>query len=103
MASESWLLCLQVSQVYESITLSRLVELAPLTNTTELEKVVVETASSNNIQVGSRQDGRRRGCTTSTCVARPMIIPNKRVQCMSCCYFCPKFLTRNMVLVLGSS
>ena len=44
----------QVSQVYESITLSRLVELSLLTNTTELEKVVVETASSNNIQVGSR-------------------------------------------------
>ena len=39
--------------MYESIELSRLVELAPLTTTTELEKVVVETASSNNIQVDS--------------------------------------------------
>lgn len=43
---------LQVSQVYESIELSRLVELAPFSTTTDLEKVVVETATSNNIQVG---------------------------------------------------
>jgi hypothetical protein len=41
----------QVSQVYESIQLSRLVELAPFATTTDLEKVVVETATSNNIQV----------------------------------------------------
>ena len=40
-----------MSQVYESIKLSKLVELAPLVTTTQLEKVVVETASSNNIQV----------------------------------------------------
>lgn len=42
---------LQVSQVYESIQLSRLVELAPFATTTDLERVVVETATSNNIQV----------------------------------------------------
>ncbi len=46
-----------MSQVYESIELSRLVELAPFATTTDLERVVVETASSNNIQViqGFRQ------------------------------------------------
>ena len=37
--------------MYESIELSRLMELAPIATNTELEKVVVETASSNNIQV----------------------------------------------------
>lgn len=37
--------------MYETIELSHLVELAPFTTTTELEKVVVETATSNNIQV----------------------------------------------------
>ncbi len=42
---------MQVSQVYEGIELSRLVELAPFATTTDLEKVVVETATSNNIQV----------------------------------------------------
>ncbi len=46
-----WYRVVKVSQVYESIQLSRLVELAPLTTTTELERVVVETACSNNIQV----------------------------------------------------
>ena len=37
--------------MYESIELTRLVELAPFATTTDLEKVVVETAMSNNIQV----------------------------------------------------
>ena len=47
----STLLVLQVSQVYESIELTRLVELAPFTTSFQLEKVVVETAHSNGIQV----------------------------------------------------
>ena len=37
--------------MYESIELSRLAELAPFTTPTELERVVVETACSNGIQV----------------------------------------------------
>ena len=41
----------QVSQVYQSIELSRLAELAPFATPLQLEKVVVETAHSNNIQV----------------------------------------------------
>lgn len=44
---------LQVAQVYESIELSRLVELAPFSTTTDLERIVVETATSNNIQVST--------------------------------------------------
>lgn len=43
--------CVQVSQVYQSIELSRLAELAPFTTPLHLEKVVVETAHSNNILV----------------------------------------------------
>ena len=45
--------CVQVSQVYQSIELSRLAELAPFTTPLHLEKVVVETARSNNILVRS--------------------------------------------------
>ena len=43
--------------MYQTIELSRLVELAPFTNTTDLEKVVVETASSNGIQVSVVKGG----------------------------------------------
>lgn len=46
-----------MSQVYETMELSRLVELAPFATTTDLEKIVVETATSNNIQVGGHQLG----------------------------------------------
>lgn len=42
---------LQVSQVYETIELSRLSELAAFANATDLERVVVNTARSNGIQV----------------------------------------------------
>ena len=41
----------QVAQVFETIELSRLAELAPFTTPTQLEKAVVETAHSNGIQV----------------------------------------------------
>lgn len=41
----------QVSQVYETIELSRLSELAAFANATDLERVVVNTARSNGIQV----------------------------------------------------
>ena len=41
----------QVSQVYETIELSRLSELAAFANATNLERVVVNTARSNGIQV----------------------------------------------------
>ena len=37
--------------MYQSIELSRLAELAPFATPLQLEKVVVETAHSNNIQV----------------------------------------------------
>ncbi len=42
---------MQVSQVYESIELSRLAKMAPFTTAAHLEKVVVDTAHSNGIQV----------------------------------------------------
>ena len=41
----------QVSQLYQSITFSRLQELVPFISHWELEKVVVETAMNNKIQV----------------------------------------------------
>lgn len=40
-----------MSQVYETIELSRLSELAAFANATDLERVVVNTARSNGIQV----------------------------------------------------
>lgn len=42
----------QVSQVYQAIELKRLAELVPFTNPSDLERIVVEMACSNNIQVG---------------------------------------------------
>ncbi|KAL5471152.1 hypothetical protein EMCRGX_G029236 [Ephydatia muelleri] len=41
----------QVSQVYQAIELKRLAELVPFTNPSDLERIVVEMACSNNIQV----------------------------------------------------
>lgn len=43
--------CLQISQVYQSIELSRLAELAFFASPTELERVVVNTAKTSGIQV----------------------------------------------------
>ena len=43
---------LQVSQVYQAIELKRLAQLVPFTNPSDLERIVVEMACSNNIQVG---------------------------------------------------
>lgn len=40
-----------MSQVYETIELSRLSELAAFANATDLERVVVDTARTNGIQV----------------------------------------------------
>ncbi|XP_064383667.1 eukaryotic translation initiation factor 3 subunit A-like isoform X2 [Halichondria panicea] len=48
----------QVSQVYDSIEFDRLAQLAPFTNITHLEKVVVETANANNIPVRIDHKGR---------------------------------------------
>ena len=42
----------QVSQVYQAIELKRLAELVPFTNPSDLERIVVEMACTNNIQVG---------------------------------------------------
>ena len=45
-----------MSQVYETIELSRLSELAAFANATDLERVVVNTARSNGIQVCIHSD-----------------------------------------------
>jgi len=43
---------IQVSQVYQTISFSRLAEMAPFANKFRLERVIVDAAKSLDVQVG---------------------------------------------------